>query len=268
VSSTTERGQGPVAAESGLGFGRWWVMVLFEARLLARRRTTLLSVLSGPALMIVFALLQGPQNPAAWAVLGGLAGLVGLLTSTYMTATGVLTLRRESGVLSRQRTTELTGWQIVTAAVFPLFAVGVAQALAALAVYVALGAPSPQRPDLVLLGLLLGGVLCAAAAALTCTVSSSAEGVQFAAMPLLLAAAIGANILSSGASDDVRSAMLLIPGTASADLVTRGWVGASPELVTLPLPMPVVLADVVLLAAWTVLLAGSAAARWCWTSRG
>lgn len=262
---TTSNGTAPAA---GRGWTRLRNMITIETRLLFRRRTTLLSVLAGPAILLAYALLLDPQTPVAWAALSGLAGVVGLLITTYSPATSVLTLRRESLVLSRLRTTELSGGQIVAAAFTPLLAVGVLQGLVMFAVYAALGAPVPQRPDLILLGMLLAGVLVVAAAAVTSTISTSAEGVQFAVMPLLLAAAVGANIVAGNFPDEVRAAMLLIPVTPLADLVARAWIGTAPEMVQLPLGLPPVLVDLLLLAAWTVVFTLVARDRWRWTPRG
>lgn len=257
-----------LSAARGGGMRNWWRMSLVESRLLLRRRTTLLSVLSGPAMMVLFGLLQDPPTPVAWAALAGVAGLIGMLISTYVTTTSVLTVRRESGVLNRLRTTELTGAQIVSAAAAPLAAVGVVQALVVFAVYLLLGAPVPAEPGMVVLAVVGCGLLCAAAGALTCTFSGTAEGVQYTSMPLLLTAAIGANLLAvPSLSDSVRAGLLLIPGTAASDLVARAWAGPSPDLVTLPGGLPAVGVDLALLVAWSLLFALAARARWRWTAR-
>lgn len=255
-------------APVGGGAARWASAVGFEARVMARRPVTVLSVLFGPAVMIMFAVAQRPATPAAWAVLAGVASLLGMLISGYGTVASVLTVRRESGVLNRQRTTELTAAGIVTSTAAPLFLVGVVQTLVIFGVYVGLGAPMPQRPELVLLATLLGGVFCAAAGALTCTISRSAESVQFTSAPLLIGSAVAANLLASPfVPDAVRSIVLLVPGTSMSDLVTRAWLGESPGLITLPVGVPVVLVDLILLVLWTVLCVLLSRVRWRWTSR-
>ncbi len=270
TDSTIDTPSGPPAAGTdsrAAGLARWARMAGFEARVLMRRRTTVLSVLSGPALMIFFPLVQKPPDALAWAAIAGVAGLIGLLVSTYSTATSVLTLRRESGVLNRQRTTELTGAQIVTAAAAPLFAVGAVQTIVIYAVYLLMGAPAPVNPALVGIAAVVGGLFCVAAAAATCTVSRSAEGVQYSVLPLLLGAAIGANLVASPLlPDGVRAMVLLIPGTPVADLVARGWIGDAPGLAVYP--VPAVVADLVLIAAWSLLAVLVARLRWRWTARG
>lgn len=258
----------PQAADArAAAFARWVRMVGFEARVLVRRRTTVLSVLSGPALMIFFPLVQKPPDALAWAAIAGVAGLIGMLVSTYATATSVLTLRRESGVLNRQRTTELTGVQIVTAASAPLFMVGALQTVLIYGVYLLLGAPAPVNPAVVGVAVVAGGLFCVTAAAVTCTVSRSAEGVQYSVLPLLLGAAIGANLVASPLlPDGVRALVLLIPGTPIADLVARGWIGDAPGLAVYP--VPAVVADLVLIAGWSLFAVLAARVRWRWTARG
>ena len=78
----------------------------------------------------------------------------------------------------------------------------------------------------------------------------------------------GANVNRLYYGTDTRAAMLLIPGTAAADMIARGWIGSAPELVTLPLPVPVLLVDVMLLIGWTAAFGVLAASRWRWTPRG
>lgn len=267
TATTTGTDTAARAVSRRAGLARWARMVGFEALVLARRRTTVLSVLSGPALMIFFPLVQEPPNALAWAAIAGVAGLIGLLVSTYSTATSVFTLRRESGVLNRQRTTELTGAQIVAAAAAPLFAVGVLQTVVIYVVYLVMGAPAPANPALVGVAALAGGLFCVAAATATCTVSRSAEGVQYTVLPLLLGAAIGANLVASPLlPDGVRAVVMLIPGTSMADLVARGWIGDAPGLAVLP--VPAVPADLGLLVLWSALALAVARIRWRWTARG
>ncbi|MEQ3548931.1 ABC transporter permease [Pseudonocardia nematodicida] len=247
--------------------GRWRRLAPVEARLLLRRRTTLFGLLSGPLMMVFFALVAGPDTAEGWGRLAGLAGLVGMLISVYTTSATVFTLRRESGALSRLRTTELTGPGIVAGAGAPLLVAGVAQALLVCGVYLALGAPLPVNPALLVAALALCGVFCVAAGALTATVSRNVEGVQFTIAPLLLAAAVAANVLvAGGAPDALRGAMMLVPGVPVADLAFRAWAGSGPAPDVAG--VPAVLVGLVLLLGWTAVAAFGAAARWRWTPRG
>lgn len=246
---------------------RWWRLAPIEARLLMRRRTTLLGLLSGPVVMIGFGLLARPSDPGAWGLLAGLASLVGMLIAVYTTAATVFTMRRETGALARLRTTELTGPGIVAGSGTPLLVAGVGQALLVCGVYLAVGAPFPANPVLLLAALLLGGVFCVAAGAFTATVSRSVEGVQYTVAPLLLAAAVAANLLASGALPaPLAGALLLVPGVPIADLVQRAWSGASPLTDVAGVPTPAV--GLALLALWTGVAVLGAAARWRWTPRG
>lgn len=261
-SAATEPGTAHGGAPRG---GRWWRLAPVEARLLLRRRTTLIGMLSGPAMMILFAVLVRPDSAPGWGMLAGLAALVGTLVSVYVTAATVFTLRRESGALSRLRTTELSGPGIVLAAGVPLLVVGLVQALLVVAVYLLLGAPIPANPALLVLGLVLGGAFCVAAGAATSTFSRSAESVQFTATPLLLVAAVAANVLVSGATGPLRGALLLVPGTPMADVVALAWAGAGPG--TDVAGIPALLLDPLLLILWTAAAVLIATASWRWTPR-
>lgn len=242
-------------------------LIGWELRLLARRRTTLLSLLIGPVSLIGFGLLLNPPDPAGWAVLAGLAAVVGLLTATYTTAATVLTMRRESLVLARMRTSELPSTHILGIPLVALAGIGVVQAVVVSVAYAALGASAPQQPLLILLGVVVGAVLASVAAVGTSTLSSTAEGVQYAVMPLLLLSAVGANLLAQPLPDEIRIAVLLIPLTPLADLVARAWVGTVPGMVTMPFDLPPVLVDLGLLVAWSAVLVALSRRRWRWTPR-
>lgn len=245
--------------------GRWWRLAPIEARLLLRRRTTLLGVLSGPLVMIFFAVVLRPAEPQGWGALAGLGAYIGMLISVYTTAATVFTLRRESGALSRLRTTELTGSGIVVGTGAPLVVVGLVQTLLIGAVYVALGAPLPENPLLLLAALVLGGAFCVAAGALTSTFSRSAESVQFTAAPLLLVGSVAVNILSTGVDGVLRGILLLVPGTPVADLVGIAWTGPAVAEVA---GVPSWLLGLVVTAVWTAVAVVGAVARWRWTARG
>lgn len=245
--------------------GLWWRLAPVEAKLLVRRRTTLIGMLFAPMMMSFFPLIIRPGIAQAWGMLAGIATLIGMLISVYITAATVFTLRRESGALSRLRTTELTGPGIVAATGAPLFAAGVLQTLLVYGLYLALGAPFPARPLLLLAALVLGGAFCVAAGAFTSMLSRSTESIQFTATPLLLASAISANILDSGLEGPLRGALLLIPGTPLANLVSSAWVGG-PDVGVAGVPGSAL--GLILLAIWTAIALLGAAACWRWTARG
>lgn len=245
--------------------GRWWRLAPIEARLLLRRRTTLFGVLSGPLVMVFFAVVLRPAEPQGWGALAGLGAYIGMLISVYTTAATVFTLRRESGALSRLRTTELTGPGIVVGTGAPLLVIGLVQTLLLCGVYVALGAPMPVNPVLLLAALVFGAAFCVVAGALTSTVSRSAESVQFTAMPLLLVGSVAVNILATGVDGALRGALLLVPGTPVADLVAIAWTGGTvPEVAG----VPSWLLGLVVTGLWTAAAGLGTAARWRWTARG
>ena len=252
----------PTTREAHRG-GRWWRLAPIETRLLLRRRTTLLGMLSGPLVMLFVAVVLTPGSPEGWGRLTGLAAFLGMMVSVYTTAATVFTLRRESGALSRLRTTELTGPGIVAGTGAPLLAVGLVQTLLVGLVYLGLGAPFPANPVLLLVGLVLGGAFCVAAGALTSTFSRSAESVQFTAAPLLLVGAVAVNILATGVDGGLRTVLLLVPGAPVADLVAVAWTGG-PDVIGVPSWV----LGLVLLVVWTAVAALAGAARWRWTARG
>lgn len=230
-----------------------------------RRRTVALSMLAGPLMMVFFAVVVSPEGPEGWGMLAGISGLIGMLLSVYASAATVFTLRRESGALARLRTTELSGAGIVAATGAPLFVVGVAQTLLVLAVFVALGAPAPAQPLLLVVPIVLGGAFCVVAGALTSTFSSGAESVQFTVLPLVIVASVAANLLATGVDPALRGALLLVPGTPVADLIVTAWTGVpGPAVAGLA---PTVLGPL-LLVAWIAIAVLGAAARWRWTPRG
>ncbi|SFN87987.1 ABC-2 type transport system permease protein [Pseudonocardia ammonioxydans] len=258
----------PVTPHRG---GRWWRLAPIEARLLLRRRTTAFGVLSGPLVMIFFALVARPDSPQGWGVLAGLGAFVGMLIAVYTTAATVFTLRRESGALARLRTTELTGPGIVAGTGAPLLVIGVVQTVLICGVYVALGAPLPANPVLLLAALLLGGAFCVAAGALTSTFSRSAESVQFTASPLLLVGAVAVNVLGTGVDGPLRGILLLVPGTPVADLVGLAWaggaVGGAADGAAVG-GVPSWLFGLGVTVVWTAVAVLGTTARWRWTPRG
>ncbi|BBG04133.1 MULTISPECIES: ABC transporter permease [Pseudonocardia] len=245
--------------------GRWWRLAAVEARMLLRRRTVLLSLLAGPLMMVFFAVVVAPEGPEGWGMLAGIAGLVGMLLSVYTTAATVFTMRRESGALSRLRTTELTGPGIVAATGTPLFVVGALQTLLVLGVFIALGAPPPAQPLLLVAPLVLGGAFCVVVGALTSTFSSGAESVQFTVLPLVISTSVAANLLATGVDGPLRGALLLVPGTPVADLLVTAWTGVPGAAVG---GISSTVLGPVLLLGWIVVAVLGAAARWRWTSRG
>ncbi|MEU6696809.1 ABC transporter permease [Pseudonocardia sp. NPDC046786] len=254
-----------MSAPAGRRGGRWWRLAPVETRMLLRRRTVALSLLAGPLMMVFFAVVVAPEDPAGWGMLAGIAGLVGMLLSVYATSSTVFTLRRESGALARLRTTELSGPGIVAATGTPLFAVGVLQTLLVLVVFTALGAPPPAQPLLLVVPIVLGAAFCVVAGALTSTFSAGAESVQFTVLPLVIATSVAANLLATGIDGPLRAILLLVPGTPVADLVVTAWTGVpGADVGGLA---PAVLGPLLLLA-WSAVAVLGAAARWRWTPRG
>lgn len=145
-----------------------------ELILLVRNRSAIFLALVLPVVMIfsIRASLQqidlaGTGLSIAGAALTGGIGIV-LVQVVYMNlVTGYVT-RREELVLKRLRTGEVTDREILTATALPSVALALLQCvLLVVAGAIAFDLTAPKRPELFLLGLLVGFVMMAALAAAT-----------------------------------------------------------------------------------------------------
>jgi ABC-2 type transport system permease protein len=169
-----------------------------------------------------------------------------LLFCVYGTATTSLAARKRQLVLKRLRSGELSDGEILVGLLLPLFVLALAQSVILVACTVALGAPLPPRPWLLLPAVVLGSAMSASIALATAAFTASAELAQITITPFFFAAIAGATWVVAG--DGVNVAQLLAPGGALAALARGAWEGGG-----LPL-----LACAALLA-WTA--AGAAVAR-------
>ncbi|MCQ4213286.1 MULTISPECIES: ABC transporter permease [Streptomyces] len=151
-----------------------------------------------------------------------------LLFAVYSALVSVYASRREELVLKRLRTGELRDGEILAGAALPSVALGLLQCVVlAVACAVALDAGAPDAPQLVVLGVLLGTVLCVALAALTTVWSRSVESAQVAAMPLLLVTMLGSGafVPLEVMPDRLAAVCELLPLSPTITLVRGGWAG-------------------------------------------
>lgn len=219
-------------------------LALVELKLLLRKRITALSVLAVPAVLIVFVLTGlRPGTHDQWG--HTLASQVVLLTifSTYLVSLTVFTARRQSLVLKRLRTSSLSDREIIAGVLGPVVVVALAQVVVYLGVCVALDAPAPESPLVVLVGLVLALAIAIALGVATACLSRSVEVTQVTGTPVTLAAMIGM-FLTATSSPWAAGLGLAMPLSGPADLVARGWT-AGVDLGTVPV-VPLDMASVVL----------------------
>lgn len=159
-----------------------------------------------------------------------LPGAIGfsLLFAVYSALVGVFVGRREELVLKRLRTGELRDREILAGAALPALATGLVQSLVlAVGCAVLLDLPAPRAPQLAVVGLLLGLVMCAALAALTASFTRTVESAQVTGMPLLLVSMVGSGITVplELVPDRVAIWLELLPLSPVIRLVRGGWSG-------------------------------------------
>jgi len=242
--------------------GRMAALARAELTLFGRSKATLVSALFVPLVVPFSVRTAFPESDLKDA--GTTLGLVmlnaaigfSLLFAVYAALVGVFTARREELVLKRLRTGELRDAEILAGAATPAVVTGLAQCLLLVALCTALlDIPAPKAVYLTVVGLLLGLVMCAALAAVTATLSRTAESAQVTTLPLLFASMLGSGIAVplEVLPDRMASVLELLPLTPVMKLVGGGWSG--------DLSAGEALGSMALAVAWTV-LAVFAVRRW------
>ncbi|MBB1254529.1 ABC transporter permease [Streptomyces alkaliterrae] len=233
TTATTGRGSGGgrAAATRIAALGR------AELTLLLRNKTMLFTALLLPAL-VTFGMrgVVGQMGDG----LGDVGLTVGtvlvpasvgfvLLFAVYSNLVGTYVVRREELVLKRLRTGSATDTEILVAAALPSVVISVVQCAVLLACgALVLDLEAPRRPDLLLLGLLLGTVTMAALAAFSAAFTSSAEAAQLTPMPLMLVSFAGSGLMIPLElfPDRIADICRLLPLTGPMELVRGGWTGS------------------------------------------
>jgi ABC-2 type transport system permease protein len=230
-------------------------LALFELRLLLRKRITAVSVLAVPIGICAMAWLQFRELAAAeWPASMGLTSTMLLLLSVFLVSTTVFTARRQSLVLQRLRTSELSDNGVFAGISVPIMLVGLLQLVVFFAFCLAIGAPAPSQPLFVLLGLILGVLVSMVAGIATAAFSRSVEVTQITSIPVLLAGMAG--LFMAPNSDPVISAIgTFMPFAGPGELIAKGWAGSTPTLA------------LVSSLAWLLLLGFTAARYFKWEPR-
>ncbi|GGS24016.1 ABC transporter permease [Streptomyces parvus] len=264
-----ERSLSPAPSGWSASLRRLNALARAELILLIRNRSAIFVALVLPIVMI-FSIrasleqidLAGTGLSVAGAALTGGIGIV-LVQVVYMNlVTGYVT-RREELVLKRLRTGEVTDREILISTALPSVALAVLQSvLLVVAGAIAFDLSAPKRPDLFLLGLLVGFVMMSALAAATSAVTRTVQTSQLTTLPLFFVSLFASGIFVplDVFPDKLAAVFELLPLTGVMTLVRHGWLGGveGGDLVT----------AVVAALAWTA-FAVFAVRRWFrWDPRG
>ncbi|MFF2864228.1 ABC transporter permease [Streptomyces rubiginosohelvolus] len=264
-----ERSPSPAPSGWSASLRRLNALARAELILLIRNRSAIFVALVLPIVMI-FSIrasleqidLAGTGLSVAGAALTGGIGIV-LVQVVYMNlVTGYVT-RREELVLKRLRTGEVTDREILISTALPSVALAVLQSvLLVVAGAIAFDLSAPKRPELFLLGLLVGFVMMSALAAATSAVTRTVQTSQLTTLPLFFVSLFASGIFVplDIFPDKLAAVFELLPLTGVMTLVRHGWLGGveGGDLVT----------AVVAALAWTA-FAVFAVRRWFrWDPRG
>ncbi len=207
-----------------------------EAALLWRNRSAAFMALAMPLIMtcVMHAttakLNVGRIGMTATAV--SVTGGVGMILAfvVYSNLVPVYVSRREELVLKRLRTGEPTDLEILVGTALPAVAVALAQCAVLVGAGTAmLDLAAPGRPELLLLGVLLGIPLMAACAAVTTIVTRSPEVAQLTTMPLWMLSLAGSGLFIplEVMPHQLADVCRLLPMTPVVDLFRIGWLGGA-----------------------------------------
>ncbi|MFC8075980.1 ABC transporter permease [Streptomyces sp. NPDC057307] len=226
------------AAEGGTvtRTGRLSALGRAELTLLVRNRSMLVTALLMPLLLIASTKaslrnvnLDGTGLSVMEIAMTGGIGMV-LLLVVYMNLTSAYTARREELVLKRLRTGEVSDMEILTGTALPAASLALAQCVVLIVAGIAfLDISAPQRPELLVLGVLAGVGLMAALAAATAGFTRTVESAQISILPMLLISSLGSGMFVplETLPDKIASICELLPMTGVVTLVRAGWLGGT-----------------------------------------
>ncbi|MGW4839918.1 ABC transporter permease [Streptomyces globisporus] len=229
-----ERSPSPAPSGWSASLRRLNALARAELILLIRNRSAIFVALVLPIVMI-FSIrasleqidLAGTGLSVAGAALTGGIGIV-LVQVVYMNlVTGYVT-RREELVLKRLRTGEVTDREILISTALPSVALAVLQSvLLVVAGAIAFDLSAPKRPELFLLGLIVGFVMMSALAAATSAVTRTVQTSQLTTLPLFFVSLFASGIFVplDVFPDKLAAVFELLPLTGVMTLVRHGWLG-------------------------------------------
>ncbi|MFE4826270.1 ABC transporter permease [Streptomyces sp. NPDC056672] len=235
TKSTAEAGSaGSAGAGTTTVAGRLGALGRAEFTLLVRNRTALFAALFVPVAMIgaIKSSLGGidlgrtGMNAVEAALSGGI-GMV-LIMAVYANLASAYTARREELVLKRLRTIEVSDREILAGTALPAVSLAFVQSAVMIAAGVAfLGIRAPQRPVVLVGGLLAGLVLLTALAAVTSAFTRTVESAQLTTMPLFMISVLGSGLFIplEALPERIASVCELLPVTGVMTLIRAGWLG-------------------------------------------
>lgn len=213
-------------------------------RLAALGRAELTLLLRSKASLVTALVLPGVTAASSRSMVGGLdldgTGLsiatvmlpgalaMALFFAIYTNLVGVYVVRREGLVLKRLRTGEVRDAEVLAGSAFPALLLALVQCvLLAAGLTVALEAPAPKAPHLIVLGLLTGAAFLVVAAALTAAFTRTAESAQLTFLPFMLLslAASGIFVPREVLPGGFAEASAALPFSPVMDLLRGGWTG-------------------------------------------
>ncbi|MFJ6466351.1 ABC transporter permease [Streptomyces sp. NPDC091387] len=236
TTATTRANTATPGSPTTTARGRLTALGRAELTLLLRNRTAVFVALFMPAVMVMAMKstfeqidLGGTGLTVAGAALTGGIGTV-LLQAVYMNMVAAYVARREELVLKRLRTGEVTDGEILTGTALPAAALALAQtAMIVVAGTAFFGLGAPERPELLLLGLVMGVVLLTALAAATSLITRTVQTAQLTTLPLFFASLMGSGLFVPLAilPDRLAAVCELLPLTGVMTLVRAGWLGGA-----------------------------------------
>ncbi|AZK95052.1 MULTISPECIES: ABC transporter permease [Streptomyces] len=207
-----------------------------ELILLLRNRTALFMALAMPLALVLtmqaslkeMDLGKAGMSIAEAAVIGG-TGFI-LLLVVHVNLVSAYVARREELVLKRLRTGEISDREILAGTALPSVGLALAQVgLLLVAAVVFLDLRAPQRPDLLLAGVVLALAVLASLAALISAWTRTVESSQLTVMPMLMISSIGSGLFVPVElmPDNIRAVAELLPMTGAMTLIRDGWLGVS-----------------------------------------
>jgi ABC-2 type transport system permease protein len=201
-----------------------------ETRLLLRNRTAVVNSLLMPLLVVGAVAATSVSNGETVSGPGLLASAVGttLVFLTYYNLVTTFVARRETLVLQRMRTGELTDAEVLLGTAFPTLLVTLVQLVVIAVGLVVLGLwAAPVVLVLPLLAVLGGSVLVVALAAASTAFTRSVETAQITTLPMVLASCLFSGVFAPLAdfSEPVAQVARFLPLTPVVELSRLGLVG-------------------------------------------
>ncbi|MFJ4439834.1 ABC transporter permease [Streptomyces sp. NPDC088923] len=234
MSTTAPTGPAAPIGPASTARSRMGALARAETTLLLRGKGTLFAALVVP-LVLPFSFknavdsmdLSGTGLDLGTVLLPTALGL-SLLFAVYSTLVSTYVTRREELVLKRLRTGEVRDHEILIGSALPAVVTCLVQWVVVIAGFTVVVHPgAPANPALAVLGALLGLVVAIGLAALTATLSRTAETAAVMAMPVILLTMIGSGV---GVPLDVMPDTLAaiahaLPFTPTLSLLRGGWAG-------------------------------------------